>query len=683
MFSATTASNSPSHPSFHPQTLPRRRLLAAAVMAACAAAGSAARAADPADATPFDLGTVTIVGQRGSQVGDVGQDQVSSVVTRADMERFNRDDVGDALNLLSGVTLSTNSRNEKTIAVRGFDARQAPLFIDGIPVYVPYDGYIDFNRFTTADLAEIQVAKGYSSMAYGPNTLGGAINLVSRKPRQNLEADASAGVGSGGERRASANVGSNQGLWYVQAGSSYVQADSFPLSSSFQPTATENGGMRDNAYRKDNKVSLKLGLTPSGSDEYALSYYQQNGVKGQPPSTDPTVARYWKWPFWDKESLYFISRTGLGQFETLKLRLYHDSYDNETDTYTDDTYSVLKTSGAGSVGTGRSIYHDKTDGGSVELESTRLHDNTLRLVAHYKADQHHESDANDFTTAIFKDALSSYALEDNLALAPDLSLAMGAGEQQLRPVSVYSVGNPYSLPSTKRADDAQAALFYDWSPSARVYVSAAGKTRLPTLKDRYSQRLGTFLQNPDLQPERSNNYEVGYQGRPWNGIKADAALYYSDISNKIQTVANVSGNLSQQQNVGKVHASGLEAGLSGQLVSWLEWGGNYSYIDLKNISAPGTKLTDVPRQKLVAYALLRPRARVELSAYVEHNSGRWESNTLELAGFTTLNLKVAYTLSKQVELEAGLNNVTDRNYELADGFPSAGRTWFANANYHY
>ena len=59
------------------------------------------------------------------------------------------------------------------ISVRGFDSRQVPLFIDGIPVYVPYDGYVDFNRFSTADLAAIQVAKGFSSMAYGPNTLGG------------------------------------------------------------------------------------------------------------------------------------------------------------------------------------------------------------------------------------------------------------------------------------------------------------------------------------------------------------------------------------------------------------------------------------------------------------------------------------------------------------------------------
>jgi iron complex outermembrane receptor protein len=115
--------------------------------------------------------------------------------------------------------------------------------------------------WATRDLAAIQVAKGYSSVAYGANTLGGAINLVSRKPGARREGDAAVGFAQGGERQASANVGSNQGLWYLQAGLSYIDSDSFPLASRFRPTATEDGGARNNAYRKDHKLSFKVGLT--------------------------------------------------------------------------------------------------------------------------------------------------------------------------------------------------------------------------------------------------------------------------------------------------------------------------------------------------------------------------------------------------------------------------------------
>ena len=70
-------------------------------------------------------------------------------------------------------------------------------------------------------------------------------------------------------------------------------------------------------------------------------------------------------------------------------------------------------------------------------------------------------------------------------------------------------------------------------------------------------------------------------------------------------------------------------------------------------------------------------------AFAEHDSARWASNTVRLSGFTTLNLKAAYMLRKDISLEAGVSNLADRNYALADGFPSPGRSWFANAEYRF
>lgn len=658
----------------------RHRLLA--VLVASAITMPLAFAQEHVAAGAFTLGTVTVIGDN-AEAGEMGDLQVGSVIEREQIRRFNRDDVGDALNLLSGVSLSTNSRNEKMIAVRGFDARQVPLFIDGIPVYVPYDGYVDFGRFTTADLAAIQVAKGFSSVVYGANTLGGAINLISRRPVKAFEGDISAGFGSGQERKAAANVGTNQGLWYLQAGASHLQSEGFPLSSDFTPTPTEDGGKRNNAFRKDNKASLKLALTPNASDEYALSYYRQDGQKEQPPSTDPAAVRYWKWPYWDKESLYFVSRTALGAAETLKFRLYHDRFDNEVSSYTDDTYTRLRTSGRGSVSTGRSIYEDRSNGASIELESARFDAHTLRLVGHYKTDKHTELDANARTSTQFEDALLSFAVEDNIQFAPAWLLSLGAARHELRPDRVFSIGNPYSLPDNQSATEVQAGLFHDWSVHARLYLTVARKSRLPTLKDRYSQRLGVYIENPALRAEQSTNYEMGYQGSPWAAGKAELAVFFSDITDKIQSVANVSGNRAQMQNVGKVRASGIEFGLSQTLSTWLEIGGNYTFIDLENRSDSGLRLTDVPRHKLLAHALVRPAPGWEVVAFAEHGSARWASNTVRLSGFTTLSLKASYMLRKDIALQAGVSNVADRNYALSDGFPSPGRSWFANAEYRF
>ena len=642
-----------------------------------------------AHATEFDanrtpqLETITVLAQR-TPVGQIGEDQVASVVTEDDIRRFNRNTVGDALNLLPGVTLSNNSRNEKTIYVRGFDARQVPLFIDGIPLYVPYDGYVDFNRFTTADLAGIQVAKGFSSVLYGPNALGGAINLISRKPKSRLEGDASLVFGSGNERQTAINVGSNQGSWYVQASASYAQADSFPLSGDFKATATEDGGQRENAYRKDSKGSIKLGLTPNASDEYALSFHSQNGVKGQPPSTDPTAARYWQWPYWNTSGVSFLSKTLVGSRESLKTRLYRDTYSNETDTFTNASYTTLKTSGSGSVSTGRSLYDDAVTGLSVELESLRWSAHSVRLVTHYKEDEHQETDATGATNTRYKDALVSYGAEDSIMLNPDLTLALGVAQHMLRPANVFNSGSKYGLPDSKTATNGQAGIYYDYAPGARVYATLAQKSHLPTLKDRYSQRLGSYVENPNLGTERSVNYEVGYQGTPWQGAKAQAALFYSDTYNKIQSafVGATGSSCSatakcQMQNVGTVRTTGLELSFNAPMGSQLEAGAGYTYIDLENVSNPAVRITDMPRQKLTAQLLYKATSALDLLAFAEYNSSRWSSNVVELPAVATFNLTASYRATKDVTAELGVTNLTDKNYQLADGFPNPGRMWFA------
>jgi iron complex outermembrane receptor protein len=660
----------------------RRKILAALV--ANLLASGLSQAADPV----FELGTIQVTAKK-PQVGEVGEEQVASVVSREEMKTFNRNNVADAVNLLSGVTVSNNSRNEKIIYLRGYDVRQAPLFIDGIPVYVPYDGYVDFNRFTTADLSAIQVVKGFSSVAYGPNALGGAINLISRKPRAALEGDFNIGFGSGNERHTSANVGTNQGMWYFQAGVSYSDADYFRMSSDYKPTSTENGGRRENAYYQDSKVSFKFGLTPNSTDEYAISYIKQDGEKGQPPSTDPTAARYWKWPYWNKESLYFVSKTALTQHEAMKVRLYVDKFENEVDTYTNNSYSVLKTSGSGSVSTGQSIYNDKTQGGSLEFETTRLPLNTLRLIGHYKQDKHEETDATSLLNTSYQDTLASLSAEDNIQLGEKWLLSLGFAHHELRPDNVFSRGNAYSLPAKQTANNGQAGLFYDLTPNTRFYATVAQKTRLPTLKDRYSARLNTYIENPGLQAEQSVNYEIGYQGSPWQGAKAEAAIFYSDIDDKIQTVYKTGTSSCtasarcQMQNVGQVHSSGFELGLRSPVTSWLDLGGNFTYLDMENVSSPNTKLTDVPREKATFYALIRPFGQLEIVPFIESESARWASNTVRVGAHTTLNLKAAYKPMKGLTLEAGVNNLTDQNYALADGFPNPGRMWFSNLNYQF
>ncbi|SMB22697.1 TonB-dependent outer membrane receptor [Sterolibacterium denitrificans] len=685
-------------PQAHPLPNTRPTLIALAMASALASGSVLAQTSAPPSGSVFTLGTV-VVSATAPQSGGISEDQVASVVTSEEIQQFNRENIADALNLLSGITLSHGQKNERRVSIRGFETSKVGLFIDGIPVYIPFDGAVDMNRFTTADLAAIQVAKGFTSVAYGPNTMAGAINLVTRKPVKQLEGNVQLGFGEGNERKASVNVGSNQGLWYIQGGVSYLESDWFRMSSSFVPkpgaALYEDGGERNNSYRKDSKVSLKFGLTPNATDEYAISYLKQEGEKGQPTSTAGT-GQTWRWPYWNKESVYLTTRTALGANETLKFKLYHDTFDNAIDMYTNATFTTIN-------GTGSSIYNDKTYGGSVELESTRIKDNTLRLFAFYKKDIHDKNDYSYIPPRYdrMEDTLVSYALENNYQIRSDLLLSLGASHHELKPNKIYKSDNlTLTLPGSQSANDFQAGLFHDWSSSTRLYATASKKTRLPSLQDRYNGAQGRYIENPNLQPEKSVNYEIGYQGTPWQNAKAEAAIFHSTVDNKIQdwypdpsknctapTVPDPVGNVCQRRNVGEVRYSGIELGLRGQVSAQLELGGNYTHTEPKIISNPnsrsGAKVYDVPKRKATVHARYRPAENLDFIAFVENNSKRWVSDTVELGAYTTLNLKVAYRPMKDLTLEAGVNNAGDKNYEFSSGFPQPGRMWFANGVYTF
>lgn len=614
---------------------------------------------------------------------------VATTISGEDIQRFGRDTVGQALNLLPGVSVSNNMRNEQTISVRGFDGRRTPLFIDGIPVYVPYDGQIDFGRFLTFDLAEIEVSKGFSSIALGANTMGGAINLVTRKPQAALEVRGQAGVASGGARTLSAQVGSNQGRWYLQAGAATQSADGYPLPHDFRPTALEDGGQRNNANRRDGQVALKVGLTPGGRDEYALALRQQRGEKGQPPNTNPaaTPLNYWRWPQYDKDSLYFIADKGLGATERLKVRLFHDTYAYQLSCFTNDRYTTGRNCQFGTPAAPVFLLDDTVEGGSLVLESTRFAGHVIRVAYHLKTDTHDERTTGPTTT--YRDRTRSVGIEDTIRLTDRLDLALSIARDSATALTAGNYGNP----ADQAATQAQAGLFYLAAEGLQLYSTLARKTRFPSIRERFSQQVGTQggmlpgVANPDLGAERARHLELGARLRhqAWT---FEGALFHSLIDDSIQSVTFQSGGRSvgQLRNVGRAVSEGLE--LSARYsVPGLEAGGNLTHMERRNRDTPAIPATDTPRNKLFAFADYTLAPGWRSVAALEAENGRVVSTATnrtaytQAGSFALLHLKLVYSLARGLALELGANNLADRRVELMDGLPQAGRTLFANLQF--
>ena len=78
----------------------------------------------------------------------------------------------------------------------------------------------------------------------------------------------------------------------------------------------------------------------------------------------------------------------------------------------------------------------------------------------------------------------------------------GRCQAGIEPDELYSASSAYTLPGTTRATDYQAGLFFDVSTTGQWHATIARISRLPTMKDRYSQRLGNYVENPDLGADR-------------------------------------------------------------------------------------------------------------------------------------------------------------------------------------
>ena len=647
--------------------------------------------AEAEEAGVFELGRVEVTAEALPAAGSA-----EAVVDSAELRQFDSDTVAEGAALVPGVVLdNVGARNEQTLMVRGFDLRQVPVFMDGIPVYVPYDGYVDLGRFVTFDLSELRVAKGFSSVLYGPNTLGGAINLVSRRPSRKLEGEVGGGWVSGEDSGTSGfqtyfNAGTNQGSWYAQAGGSYLDRDAWSMSDAFDPTVAEDGGKRENAYNRDRKLSLKVGYTPNATDEYAISLVDQHGKKGNPPyaGDDPgTAIRYWQWPYWDKRSIYFLSRTGFSSGAYVKTQVFYDIFKNGLYSYDDDTYTT-QTRGYAF----KSYYNDYSYGASAELGYPLFSNNMLRFAAHWKDDVHREHDEGD-PRQRFEDRTLSLAAEDTHRFGQHTRLVAGVSYDRRNAVEAqdYDGSTLTDMPTdTTHAWNPQIGLFHTLDQGGEVRLTVARKTRFATIKDRYSYRFGRTIPNPDLKPERATHYEIGYTTPLGGKARMDLAVFQADVQDLMQLVrvgdVDSDGEIEEQmQNIGKVRNRGAELSLLFYPVDSVEAGISYSYLHRKNRSDPDIKLTDTPEHKVFGWLDWRFAQSWTLNAAARYESDRISTSD-GLYGtdeFTVVDLKVGFEPVRSLLLEAGTRNLFDKNFAYDEGYPEPGREWFVNANYQF
>jgi iron complex outermembrane receptor protein len=633
-------------------------------------------------------------------------------ITQEDLEREGAADLWEAVRHIPGVIITGGGqRNDSNFTVRGYGTDSVPIFVDGVPVANTYRGDGDAARLLTGDLEEIEIHKGYSSSLLGANTLGGAIQVRTARPKKPLELsfktslDLDGLFGYGGNTQV-ASVGSKLDWFYGKATFQYRNIDHFRLSEGFIPldeAPPEQGGNPQKTGNRlwsdsvDYKLTLLAGLTPIPQLDISGVYIMQIADKGlSPPAVLAGRDGYviWDWPRWDRHSL---SVNYAWDTETLYLKGWTNfsKYDNRLDQYYNWRAWLQE------MHLPSSDYDEFSLGSHLEAGYAFNPNHTLQGAITFKEEDHTGIDGGIETNHINEDTWSA-GVEYSGRIHPKVSLTGGIGFDALIPQEFTSrlnneminLGSAWYLVKTKEKFllSAQAGIFYGFTDNHEVHLTYARKNHFPTMFQRYSTRFGETLPNPRLGSEFANHFELGYQGIIAQMVHLNAAVYYSEITGKIARIriANpVAPDVSVEYyiNLDKTATYGAELGFTAYLLEGFSLGGAFALnkYHILNSAAAAKKITYYPEGTFSLYAEIAPLKNVSLIPSMAYTGSRYVNieGTKELGSYTLFNFKARYDFLKYFSLSFSVENLFDELYEIREYFPLAGRSYTLTLSARY
>jgi len=556
-------------------------------------------------------------------------------------------DLAEAIKYAPGVMVTVGGKGEYTLKLRGIDSGRIALLVDGVPIVEPYFGTFDLKTVSSGGLQSVQITRGPSSVLYGPNTLGGIVNVITQRPTPDPRVDLTLALGNHNTRGGGADAALQFGKVGVVGSALYQDSDGFRY--------TDPAGVKQERLLSDYQrfnLSGKVVYNPSSTSEIMVNADRYYSAYGIPPDLFGR-ARFWRFKDWDRTSVSAGGFTSLGDKAFVRLRGYYVSYYNVLDQYTNSSMNALSA---------ESTYDNPIYGffGLGEIPVAPW--STLKTSVYYEADKTHQQDDTALPWNTYRQSIFSVGVEDHVSFLEDWKLIMG--------VSLDSL-HKYIGGTTNKVNPL-VGLKYSPTGSLDIHVSYATKSKFPSMRSLYSSSSG----NPDLRSEFGRSFELSATYN--RGFYLTGSFFLNALRDFINTVRLPDGTR-RFYNINRARINGFE--LQAQK-SWalgrfgMDALLNYTFLDHRNET--DNRPLDVLARHNGSFELgIRTLGgwRLGFTSILASESWWWNTSTsslLTIPGYFSLDAVLSYAAGV-FEPFVRLMNIFNHYFYTEPGFPWRGR----------
>jgi vitamin B12 transporter len=638
------------------------------------AAGLMALASLPVHAQTTAQGDEVVVSAsrvptRAEQVGGA-----VTVITGEEMERRQLRTVVDALQTVPGLSAPQlgGVGSQTSVFLRGGNSNQTLVLVDGVEASDPSasNGAFDFAHLTASEIERIEVLRGPAAGAWGSNAIGGVVNIITRsgKGKPAAYAEVEGGSHKTFNQRAGASAAGER--WDVATGIAHLKTDGQSVTSK---GFAVRGFERDPDGYENWTASFKGGVLPTDNTRLSLVLrHTESEADLDVTREDPDSH--------NRQRSTFARGEATGRFLedvwTTTAGFSYARHDRQLRNAPDLVERVVNNDAANAT-------LQLTDDNGTRMKADWRND--FRFVPWNLASvgiERRRDEMEEATFSRFDSGFGPFVINGHTIAAQDTNTVYVQDKVDL--------SDRFFVTGDVRGDYVDGfGSEYTWRVSP-VYVLRETGTRLkgsagtgfraPALYELYGFTSdnfgGNFRGNPALGPEHSRGIDAGFeQAMLDNRVSFGSTLFHSEVKGLIVC------DTTSCRNVARARINGVESFAAVKATDTLGLRLDHTWMLTENV-ATSTDLQRRPQNKTSITATWTPVPKASLSA-----TAMWLSDFADTdfvsgrlrytEGYMVVNAAAGYDVTDGLRLFGRVDNLFNRDYQIADGFAGRGLTAIA------